>query len=77
MRKSLIESIGRESAIKLIDSAVLQAIEENDCCGVFRKTKKAQVVDGALCTVEVDLQGSLVAGPSPVSRLLNKKVPIA
>ncbi|WP_338506233.1 hypothetical protein [Pseudomonas poae] len=77
MRKSLIDSIGREGALKLMGSAVLRAIEENDSCGVVRKTKKAQVVDGPLRTVEADHQESLVAGPSSVSRSLSKQVPIA
>lgn len=77
MRQSLIDSIGRESALKLMGSAVLQAIDENDSSGVSRKTKTAQVVDGPLCTVEADHQESLVAGPSPVSGSLSKQVPIA
>lgn len=75
MRKSLIDSIGRERALKLMDRAVLQAIEENDSCGVFRKAKKAQMVDGPLCTVEADRQEPLVA--VPVSRSLSKQVPVA
>lgn len=74
MCQSLIDSIGRETALKLMSSAVLQAIEENDSSGVCRK---AQVVDGPLCIVDADRQLPLVAVPSPVSRSLSKQVPIA
>jgi hypothetical protein len=74
MRQSLIDSIGRESALKLMGTAVLQAIEENDSSGVSRK---AQVADGPLFIVDADRQSPLVAVPSPVSRSLSKQVPIA
>ncbi len=46
MRQSLIDSIGRESALKLMGDAVLQAIKENDSSGGFHKAKTVQVVDG-------------------------------
>lgn len=77
MRQSLIDSIGRESALKLMGEAVLQAIKGNDSSGGFRKAKTTQVVDGPLCVVEDACQIPHVAGPSPVSRSLSKQVPIA
>jgi len=77
MRQSLIESIGRESALKLMGDAVLQAIEENDSFGVFRKTKTAHIGDGSLCAVMHARKVPLVAVPFTVSRSLSKQVPIA
>jgi hypothetical protein len=77
MRQSLIDSIGRESALKLMGDAVLQAIEESGSSGVLRKAKTTQASDGPLCVVEDDRQVYLVTDPSPVSRSLSKKVPIA
>jgi len=77
MRQSLIDSIGRESALKLMGDAVSQAIEESGSSSVLRKAKTAQVTDGPLCVVEDDRQASLVADPSPVPRSLSKQVPIA
>lgn len=77
MRESLIDSIGRESALKLMGDAVLQAIEESSASGVLRKAETAQVTDGPLCVVEDDRQSSLVADPSRVPRSLSKQVPIA
>lgn len=77
MRQSLIDSIGRESALKLMEDAVLQAIGENEFSGVFHKAKKAQVVDGLLCVVEDERQVPLADVPSSVSRSLSKQVPIA
>lgn len=41
MRQSLIDSIWRESALKLMGDAVLQAIKENDSSCGFRKAKTA------------------------------------
>ena len=77
MRESLIDSIGRESALKLMGDAVLQAIEESGSSSVLRKAKTAQVTDGPLCIVEDDRQASLVADASRVPRSLSKQVPIA
>lgn len=77
MRQSLIDSIGRESALKLMGDAVLQAIAESGSSGVLPKAKTDQLIDGPLCVVEDDRQVPLVADPSPVSRSLSKQVPIA
>lgn len=77
MRQSLIDSIGRESALKLMGDAVLQAIKENDPSGSFREAKTPQVVDGPLSVVEDARQFPLVAVPSPASPSLRKQVPIA
>lgn len=77
MRESLIDSIGREAALKLMGGAVLQAIKENDSSRGLRKAKTTQVVDGSLCGVEADRQVPLVAVPSPASPPLSKQVPIA
>ncbi|MGI3744893.1 MAG: hypothetical protein ACRYF8_05300 [Janthinobacterium lividum] len=74
MRQSLIDSIGRESALKLMGDAVLQAIEENHSSGVFCKAKTAHVVEGCLRVVEDARPVSLVAVQSPS---LSKKIPIA
>ena len=63
MRQSLIDSIGRESALKLMGDAVLKAIKENDSSGGFRKANATQVVDGPLCVVEDGRQVPLVADP--------------
>lgn len=79
MRKSLIDSIGRESAFKLMEDAVLRAIEENYSFGLVRKAKSVQVVEGVLHVVEGRHQFPLIAGQvepsSPGS--LTKQVPIA
>jgi hypothetical protein len=77
MRQSLIDSIGRESALKLMSDAVLQAIEESGSSGVHRKAKTAKVIDGPLSVVEDSRQVPLVADRSPVSQSLSKQVPIA
>jgi hypothetical protein len=49
MCKSLIDSIGRDAAYRLIEGAVLQAIEENHHHGLVDTLKTVQVVNGALC----------------------------
>lgn len=77
MRQSLIDSIGRESALKLMEDAVLRAVEENDSSGVLRKAKTAEVVDRASCVVEASRQVPPAGVPSPASRSLSKQVPIA
>jgi hypothetical protein len=77
MRQSLIDSIGRESALKLMGDAVLQAIEESGSSGVLRKAKTDQLVDGPLRIVEDARQVPLVAVPSAASPSLSKQVPIA
>ncbi|MCK9719401.1 hypothetical protein LT722_24535 [Pseudomonas syringae pv. syringae] len=65
MCQSLIDSIGRESALKLIDDAVLHAIEENDSSGVLRKAKTAEVVDSIQCVGGDGRRAALVAVRSP------------
>lgn len=77
MRQSLIDSIGRESALKLMGDAVLQAIKQNDSSGGFHKAKTVQMVDGPLRVVEDASQVPLVAVPSAASPSLSKQVPIA
>lgn len=79
MRKSLIDSIGREQAYQLMENAVLQAIEENYSFGLVHKAKTVEMAGGVLRIVQGTRQVPLVAGqvePS-ASRILNKKVPIA
>jgi len=77
MRQSLIDSIGREFAFKLMDDAVLQAIEENYSSGVLRKAKTAKVVDSIQCVGGDGRHAAPVVVRSPASRSLSKKIPIA
>jgi hypothetical protein len=79
MRKSLIDSIGRATASKLMEDAVLQAIEENRKLGLADNAQKVQVVNGALCIVNAGRSVPLVAGGAVPSapRHLSKQVPIA
>ena len=77
MRRSLIDSIDRECALKLMGDAVLQAIEENNSSSILRKAKTAEVVDSVQRVGGDGRQALLVAAPSPASRTLSKKIPIA
>lgn len=79
MRKSLIDSIGQGTALKLMEDAVLQAIEESHKLGLADNTKAAQAVDGVLCQIESDRKIPLIAGGVGLlaSRTLSKQVPIA
>jgi hypothetical protein len=77
MHQSLIDSVGRENALKLMGDAVFQAIEENSTSGVLRKAKTAKVIYSIPCFVEDGCQVPLGGAPSPASRSLSKKVPIA
>ena len=77
MRESLIESIGRERALKLMSDAVRQAVDEKNNSRVFCEAKTTQVVDGSLRVIEDARQVPPVAAPSPASQLLRKQVPIA
>ena len=52
MRKSLIYSIGREDASRLMEDAVLRAVEENQSSGLVWNTKWLQVVGCVLHVVE-------------------------
>ena len=79
MRKSLIDSIGRENAFKLMEDAVLRAIDENYSFGLVRKAKSVQVVGGVLHIIEGHRQVPLIAGQvePTTSGSLTKQVPIA
>ncbi len=79
MRKSLIDSIGRATASKLMEEAVLQAIEENRELGLADNAQHVQLVSGALCIVKAGRSVPLVArGAVPSApRNLSKQVPIA
>jgi hypothetical protein len=79
MRKSLIDSIGQGTALKLMEDAVLQAIEESQKLGLVDNTKAVQPVGSVLCQIESDRKIPLVAGGvgQLVSQALSKQVPIA
>jgi|LIDZ01.1.fsa_nt_gi hypothetical protein len=79
MRKSLIDSIGREGAFKLMEDAVLRAIEENYSFGLVRKAKTVQAVGGVLHVIEGGRQVPLIRGQQepPTPQTLTKQVPIA
>lgn len=79
MRKSLIDSIGQGTALKLMEDAVLQAIEESHKLDPADNTKAAQSVGGVSCQTESDRKIPLIAGgvEQLASRALSKQVPIA
>lgn len=79
MRKSLIDAIGQGTALKLMENAVLQAVEENHKLGPANNAKAAQSVGDQSCEIESGGKTFLSAGgvehlPSPA---LIKQVPIA
>ena len=79
MRKSLIDSIGQGAALKLMEDAVLQAIEESQRLGPADNTEAAQSVGGVLSQIESGRKIPLIAGgvEQLASRALSKQVPIA
>ena len=79
MRKSLIDSIGRGTASKLMEDAVLQAVEESHKLGPANNTKAAQSLGDQSCQIESGRKIFLSAGGVEHSafRSLIKQAPIA
>lgn len=79
MRKSLIDSIGREDASRLMEDAVLRAVEENQSFGLVWNTKWVQAVGGVLDVLEGGHQVPLIVRQFELSapQSLTKQVPIA
>jgi len=79
MRKSLIDSIGQRTALKLMEGAVLQAIEESHQPGLDDNANAAQAVGGVLCRTESGRKMPPIAGGIEQlgSRTFSKKVSIA
>jgi hypothetical protein len=79
MRKSLIDSIGREDALRLMEEAVLRAVEENQSFGLVWNTKWVQAVRGVLHVIEGGRQVPLIVRQFEPSapQSLTRQVPIA
>lgn len=79
MRKSLIDSIGREDASRLMEEAVLRAVEENQSFGLVWNTKWVQAVGGVLRVIEGGRQLPLIVRQFEPSapQSLTRQVPIA
>ena len=79
MRKSLIDSIGREDASRLMGDAVLRAVEENQSFGLVWNNKRLQAVGCLLHVIEGGRQVPLIVRQFEPSALqsLTRKVPIA
>ncbi|ELP97367.1 hypothetical protein A979_19230 [Pseudomonas syringae BRIP34876] len=79
MRKSLIDSIGREDASRLMEDAVLRAVEENQSFGLVWNTKWLQAVGCVLHVIEGGRQAPLIVRQFEPSapQSLTRQVPIA
>lgn len=79
MRKSLIDSIGREGASRLMEDAVLRAVEEDQSFDHVWNTKWVQAVGGVLDVIEGGHQVPLIVRQFELSppQSLTRQVPIA
>jgi hypothetical protein len=79
MRKSLIDSIGHGTALKLMEDAVLQAIKESQRLGPTDNIEAAQSVGDVFYQIESGRKIPLIAGgvEQLASQTLSKQVPIA
>lgn len=81
MRKSLIETIGRDRAHRLMSDAVMKAIAENEALGLSKPSRLSRVEDN-LCIVSGDQVEPLIdlrdlqSGSQARSRL-KKRIRIA